>query len=153
MRTWRICREAYAKDPLSGRGGLFTSGRWHTRGRRIVYSSATLSLAALELLVHADKDTLPVDLVQIEIDIPSDLALARVDLSELPKTWRSHPSPSAVQALGNHWLTAMSSAAVMVPSALIPSEWNILINPSHPEAGKILVVSATKFNYAPRLFS
>ena len=67
---------------------MFTSGRWHTRGQRVVYTSGSLALAALEMLVHADKDTLPADLVQLEIDIPDKLKIERINVGTLPTNWR-----------------------------------------------------------------
>lgn len=145
MRVWRICREAHAADSLSGRGGLFASGRWHTRGRRVVYASGSLALAALEILVHVDKDMLPPDLVQLEIDVPDKLKIQRIDLSALPAVWRSYPAPAALQRLGDDWLDAGSTPALQVPSAVIPEEFNLVINPAHTEARRIRVVSKKHF--------
>ena len=101
MRGWRICRKTYAADSLSGRGGLFTSGRWHTKGRPVVYKSGSLALAALEMLVHVDKSMLPSDLVQIEVDIPDSLTIQRIDAATLLKNWQSYPAPPSLQRRGD----------------------------------------------------
>lgn len=153
MRVWRVCRRKHASDPLSGRGGLFASGRWHTRGRRIVYTSGSLSLAALELLVHADRAQLPADLVQIEIEIPDALGIRRVELDSLPRLWREYPAPAALQLLGDEWLSGLTTPALQVPSAVIPAEWNYLLNPEHPGAARATVVGTGEFAYDARLGS
>jgi RES domain-containing protein len=69
MHLWRLCRRAFAKEPLSGKGGLYASARWHTAPRLVVYGSESLALARLEMLVHLDPNLVPRDLVAIEIDV------------------------------------------------------------------------------------
>ena len=151
MRVWRVCRKPYAADPLSGRGGLFTSGRWHTKGRRVVYSSESLALAALELMVHVDREMLPSDLIQLEIDVPDRLEMERVDISALPGKWRSYPAPAAPKQLGDDWLAAGSTAVLKVPSGVIPEEFNMLLNPVHADSRHIRVVAKKTFTYDSRL--
>ncbi len=151
MRLWRICRQNHAADPLSGRGGLFASGRWHPKGRRVVYTSSTLSLAALEILVHTDKDLVPADLVQIEIELPSDVTKETIDADALPRNWRRYPAPATLQRLGADWLDRGDTAVLQVPSAVIPHENNHLLNPLHPLAERIRVVTKRRFDFDPRL--
>ena len=153
MRIWRICREPYAIDPLEGKGGFYTSGRWHTKGRPVVYTSSTLSLAALELLVHVSKSTFPSDLVQLEIDIPDTLKIEKVDTSRLPGNWKSYPAPAELRTIGDDWLTACSTPVLQVPSAIIPEESNLILNPQHADMSKITVVSTEVFTYDPRISS
>ncbi len=152
MRVWRICRRAHAADPLGGRGGLHASGRWHPRGIRIVYASSTLSLAALELLVHVDRDLLPSDLVQIEFDLPDDLPMERIEGGSLPSNWRRYPAPAALQRIGAGWIEAGKTAVLRVPSAVIPDEDNFLLNPAHPAINKrITPIGRRAFVLDPRL--
>lgn len=153
MRAWRISRKPYALDPLSGRGGLFTSGRWHSKGRRVVYTSESLALAALELLVHVNRDMLPSDLVQLEIRIPDKLAIQRVHLKALPAGWQSYPVPAAVQQVGDDWLTAGTTPILQVPSSVIPEESNLILNPEHPDVRKIRVISTRDIEHDTRLHS
>ena len=140
MRVWRICRRAHAADPLGGRGGLYFSGRWHPRGIRIVYASATLSLAALELLVHVDRDLLWANLVQIEIDLPDELQVKWIEARTLPSHGRRHPAPAALQRIGASWIEQGKTAVLRVPSAVIPDEDNYLLNPAHPAIERIKVI-------------
>lgn len=151
MRVWRICRKPFASDPLSGRGALFASGRWHTRGRRIIYSSSSIALAALEFLVHVDRDEWPADLVRIEIEIPDDLKIDRVDIGTLPRSWRDYPAPKTLQQVGNQWLEEQHTVVLEVPSAVIPEEPNYLLNPAHPEAGRVSALGSRDFIYDSRL--
>ena len=151
MRLWRLCRKPFARRPLDGAGGLFASGRWHSAPRRVVYASETLALASLEMLVHVEPDLPPDDLVALEIIAPDGLPIREVLPGDLPQSWRRYPPPPALPKLGNAWLDAGQSAVLRVPSVLIPTEFNYLINPQHADAGKITVVAKLKFNFDPRL--
>lgn len=153
MRVWRICRKPHANDALNGRGGLFASGRWHTKGRRVIYTSGTLSLATLEVLVHVDHDLMPQDFVQIEIDLPNYCEVELINQKKFPADWRSSPSPEKLQQLGNIWLEEGRTPVLEVPSAVIPEETNFLLNPAHVDAKKITVISVSDFQYDPRLFN
>lgn len=151
MRVWRICGERYAAETLTGRGGLFTPGRWHTAGHPVVYASASLALAALEVLVHVDRDVVPTALVQVEIDVPGELPVVSIDAGFLPKGWRRYPAPPALRRLGDEWLAGRKAAVLQVPSAVIPSENNFLLNPQHPDLAGITVVTVARFAYDSRL--
>jgi len=62
MRVWRICRKSYVDTALDGIVGMYTSGRWHSKGNSMVYTASSAALAALEVLVHVDPLTAPTDL-------------------------------------------------------------------------------------------
>src|SRR5690349_14783389 len=137
MRVWRICRRAYAAASLSGSGGLYVSGRWHHRGRPIVSTSATPSLAALEVLVHVDRALAPADLRLIEIDSPDEIAIETCDPASLAADWQRFPAPVALQDFGSEWLAGVRTAILSVPSAVLALERNYIINPAHPDAPRI----------------
>jgi RES domain-containing protein len=151
--VWRICAEKYAAETLTGRGGLLNSGRWHTEGRSVVYTSASLALAALEALVHVDRDLLPAGLAQVEIDVPDELELLRVDVRSLPHGWRLYPGPARLRQIGDDWLAASSTPVLQVPSAVIPTEANYLLNPQHPGLAGVSVVAVAPFTIDWRLLS
>ena len=151
MRVWRVCRKAYAADPLGGRGGLFTSGRWHSRGQRVVYTSGSLALAALEILVHTDRALIPPDLVQVELRLPDRLKIRKLEIGSLPRNWRNYPSPAALRKLGDNWLTSGSTPVLQVPSAVIGEEVNLILNLAHKDIRLVKVLSKKKFSYDPRL--
>lgn len=151
MRVWRLCRARHAGEPLAGRGGLAVSGRWHPRGLPVVYTSSSLSLAVLETLVNAGRESLPDDLVQIEIEVPDSLAAETVDPSLLTPSWRSYPAPAELPSFGGAWLRERRTPLLRVPSAVVPEEWNLLINPAHPHASRIEAVTLRRFGFDPRL--
>ena len=126
---------------MSGRGGLLFPARWHTEGHAVIYTSATLALATLETLVHVDKDLLPSDRVQVEIDVPDDSGPS-VEDGALPKGWRTHPGPPRLQQIGDEWLEGASTPVLRVPSAVIPTEANYLLNPRHSDLARVTVVSS-----------
>lgn len=153
MRLFRLSRKAFARSPLDGKGGLFVSGRWHTARRLVAYASDSLALAGLEVLVHCDIDLLPTDLVAIEVFVPKSVKIAELALTDLPRTWRKYPAPASLQRLGNAWLDEASGCLLRVPSAIIPTESNFLINPRHPDLGKLRVVRKFAFRFDSRLVS
>lgn len=153
MHLWRICRKAFAKPPLSGEGGLYASARWHTSPRRIVYASHSLALACLEMLVHLDPALIPADLVAVEIDVPPGVSIRELTVAELPKSWRRYPAPRSLQRLGDAWLDGRQSAMLCVPSAVVPSERNYLLNPLHEDAQQITVARRIPFAFDPRLLA
>jgi RES domain-containing protein len=151
MRVWRICRKPYVDSALDGIGGMYTSGRWHTKGQPIVYTATSAALAALEVLVHVDPLTAPRDLRLLAIELPDDLSTEVFERVSLPEGWHSLPAPASLQSLGSSWLTSRRTAALNVPSAIIPVECHILLNPRHPEAQPIRIISNEAFRFDTRL--
>jgi len=137
LSLWRIVPGNDPARAMSGSGGMTNGGRWHTRGRLIVYLASTPSLAMLEILVNTTSEHLFTrDYHLMEVLIPADAAEV-FDLDQLPDGWNR---PSRVQGtadLGDAWLARREALALRVPSAVIPLplqtiEHNYLINPLHP---------------------
>lgn len=149
MRVWRIAGRR--RTGLSGAGAKQAGGRWNSKGVAMVYTSGTLSLAVLEKLVHVGPDVMPPDQMVIEIELPDGLVTA-IARRSLPRGWRRIPATSATQRVGDDWVAAGTSAALAVPSAIVPSELNYLINPLHPDAARVKVVRRRSFAFDPRLF-
>lgn len=146
MRLWRISNHA----TLDGGGGLRTGGRWHSRGRRIVYTSGCASTALLEILVHLELDPrqLPLSYQLLAIDAPDELPVHR--LRDLPSSWRD--DEAVTRQLGDAWLSSGETAMLEVPSTIIDVERNFLINPDHPDAARVALVEASAKPFDPRLF-
>lgn len=153
MRVWRLCQAAYAKKALAGEGGLHAPGRWHLQGVRVVYAAATLSLAALELLVRIDRALAPPDLAAVEIEIPGSVEVERLPLSKLPAGWDAYPASATTQLLGMKWLDAARTAVLEVPSAVIPRESNYVLNATHPQFRRLRTVGTTPFAFDSRLLT
>jgi RES domain-containing protein len=152
MRVWRIGRLS-EPDKLSGVGGLYVSGRWHYRGHRILYTSATPSLAALEVLVHVDPALAPAGLCILEIDVPDGIVIETVDPSTLTPKWQAYPFPPELQDFGSRWLDECRTALLCVSSTSMPVEQNYLVNPDHPDSARIQVVAELAFAFDPRLLT
>jgi RES domain-containing protein len=151
MRVWRICREPYVDAALDGIGGMYTSGRWHSKGNPIVYTASSAALAALAVLVHVDPLTAPADLRLLAIELPDDLSTEVLEPITLPEGWHSVPAPAALQTLGSSWLMSGRTAALNVPSAVIKVERNFLLNPRHPEVQRVRILSDEAFSFDTRL--
>lgn len=149
MRVWRLARAAYAV--LDGEGARRYGGRWNEPGTAVVYASAHLSLAALEVLVHLDVDLVPGDLTAYEIEVPEGLDLEEVSTSQLPDGWDRAARSTACRAFGEQWVQERRGAVLLVPSAVVPEERNVLLNPAHPEAAGIRVVRSRPFVFDARL--
>ncbi len=127
-------------------------GRWNRKGIPLVYTSATLSLAASELFVHLDPDQTPADLVSISAEIPEDARIREVRVAELPRDWRSYPAPEALALLGSAWADSLDTAVLAVPSAVIPLERNYLLNVRHRDFARIRVNRPAPFSLDPRVW-
>jgi len=149
MRLWRISNHA----SLSGEGGLYASGRWHSRGRRVVYLADHPASALLEVMVHLeiDAEDLPSHYQLLGIDVPDDLPVTTLKESELPGAWRQ--PKTLTQALGDNWLREAPAALLRVPSAIVPDAGNYLLNPAHADAVRIGIASATRAAFDPRLMA
>ncbi|MGC4070168.1 MAG: RES family NAD+ phosphorylase [Polyangiaceae bacterium] len=153
MKLWRICRKQFAAKPLDGKGGMLAAGRWHTPRRLVTYASDSLALASLEVLVHCDLDLLPSDLLAVEIEVPTEVEVTELTTSDLPRSWRRYPVPRVLQELGNNWLDEATTAVLRVPSAIVPTECNYLINPLHSDVKAIRIVRRFRFAFDERLAS
>ena len=150
MRVWRICLPRYRI--YDGAGASRYGGRWNHAGTSIVYTSGSLSLAALELFVHVDIDLAPTRLVAIAADIPEDLETETVDVGKLGRNWRTYPAPEALKNLGTAWTMRCTTAILAVPSAVIPEERNYLLNPQHPHFNRIRIRKPIPFRFDPRMW-
>jgi len=119
----------------------------------VVYTSSTLALAALELLVHLDAEEAPDDLVATPADLPGSLQISRTRPSQLPRNWRDYPAPEILPDLGTRWARAGRTAVLAVPSAVIPRELNYLLNPLHPAFQDIRLGRPERFTLDARLWS
>ena len=152
MQVYRICDESHAKKAFNGDGARIYGGRWNKPGVALVYASATQSLAALELLVHLDPEEFPASLTVVSADIPEGLRILEIGLARLPSDWQAYPGPESLQTMGTRWVTENHFAVISVPSAIIPSERNFLVNPKHPDFSQILIHKPAPFTLDPRLW-
>lgn len=139
-RAFRIAKRKYSLNKgmmLAGRGALLYGGRWNSPGRAIVYTSQSLALATLEVAVHLNAADKIMAYRSMALDIPDELVLP-MDPADLPPDWDAmQVEPKAAQSWGDVWFDERISAVLEVPSVVIPSESNYLINPEHPDFDRI----------------
>ncbi len=157
MRVWRIATAApdYAADDLTGAGAKATGGRWNRPGLPVLYCADTPALACLETLVHLGGGGLPLNRYLIAIDIPDSLWKAREvrGPEALDLAWDASPASKASLDFGDDWLRSNRAAVMVVPSAIVPEDRVILINPLHQDAAGMAATMMRKWSYDPRLFS
>jgi RES domain-containing protein len=138
---------------LDGEGARLNGGRWNSEGIPVVYASASLSLAVLEYLVHVEPALVPGDLVAMEVALPDDPALGAVaEASRFPPgDWRTYPAPGWQAELGDMWVADGTFLWLAVPSAIVPEEHNVLLNPRHPGMADVRVIGTRPFRFDPRL--
>jgi RES domain-containing protein len=151
VRFWRICRRRYAAEAASGEGARLYGGRWNSRGVRVVYASTSLALAAIETFVNLEPNLQPKDLVAIEGEIPKALEIARLETKILPANWHATRNES-LRRFGDDWIEAGETVALLVPSAAIRGEWNVLLNPAHAHFSKVKLHRPAPFVFDLRMF-
>lgn len=122
-------------------------------GTALAYAASSISLAALEYLVHVDPDLVPDDLVVLELQLPDAAPTDIWAVGDLPPDWRATSAPASCHALGDAWVARAESLVLRAPSVLIPTEQNVLLNPAHAAMRDVRVVSVTPFQFDPRLLA
>jgi len=151
MRFWRICRRRYAAESASGEGARLYGGRWNSRGVRVVYTSTSLALAAIETFVNLEPNLRPNDLVSIEGEVPDGVEILRVALESLPAKWNRSREES-LRKIGDAWVREGLTVGLLVPSAAIKGEWNLLLNPAHQDFTKVVLQAPQAFEFDVRMF-
>jgi RES domain-containing protein len=149
---WRIATDTrdYEAHDLSGKGAEKTGGRWNRPGRAVVYAASTVSLACLETVVHLNAHDLPLNRFLVAIEVPDAVWQARTVMDAPPVGWSAVPEGRASLDAGDGWLQSAVAALLVVPSVIIPEEMNVLINPAHVDARRILARKIRPWFYDSR---
>jgi RES domain-containing protein len=147
---YRIVQEYWAARALDGEGARLYGGRWNSPGSAAVYLAESRALAALEILVHAQREALHLKWMVIELEI-DDSMIDRVPFAKLPDNWRLQPTSHQAQAFGSRWLRDARNLALMLPSVIIPEEFSILLNPLHPKMREMKPGKPKSFSFDSRL--
>jgi RES domain-containing protein len=134
MDGWRISKRRYANPPAAafdGEGSRRRGGRWTSPGARVAYASSSLALASLEYFVNLESEDASPDLVSIRLTIPDSVRCERLDVSSL---------------------VPASSVCLLAPSAVVPEEFNLPINPLHPDFTDLLFAEPSAFSFDPRMW-
>lgn len=149
MELFRICEEQYSKM-LACSGN---ANRWNIKDQQVIYTAATRSLASMELIVHRASIAPTKNYKVMVISVADeDHLINQIQIKELPKNWRSHVAYSTLQKIGSAWYSKQESLMLKVPSAVIPYEFNYIINMVHPEFdNKVSLVRAEDYFWDDRL--
>ena len=151
LQIFRIVKAKHANTAFDGEGAKLFGGRWNHEGSPVVYASGSLALAALEMLVKWENFPNHVDFVSVTASLPSDITIQT--LENLPTNWNVYPVPATTQECGTEWLKNQSSAVLKLPSVIIQTEFNYLLNPLHPDFKKIQIENPTPFSFDQRLIT
>ncbi len=143
MDLWRVSNYA----DLRGIGGLQAAGRWHSRGKAIVYLADHPASCILEMLVHLDRDLIPATYRLLRVGVPDKMSIENV--GSLPLDWRNQPA--LTRQIGDDWLSGRSSALLNIPSVIVPHGRNYCLNPNHPDVRDIVVMETTDATFDRRL--
>ncbi len=148
MILWRVSNYA----TLDGEGGLFASGRWHTKGHPVVYCTWSPATALLETLVHIeiDPEDRPERVQIMKIEGPDSLSNERVKATELAPDWLTNWN--VTQETGDVWLSSRRTLLLEVPCVLAPETWNVLLNPLHPQASQLKIIDVYEHPLDARFF-
>jgi RES domain-containing protein len=150
MEVFRISAEEYSKA-LSSSG---SANRWNLNGQKVLYTGSSRSLSSLELIVHknAIKPALIYKVMVISI-ADDDYLITQIQTKDLPTNWRSFAACSILQAIGSQWCTTGASLVLKVPSAVIPFEYNYVINTEHTDfVSKVSLVRTEDYFWDTRVF-
>lgn len=151
LTVFRLGKHVYRTQLFSGQGGLYASGRWSRRGRPIVYTSASISLAVLEYTVNYRRRGWVPATVLGRATIPASVRVETVSPRDLPPQWFAADPPPQLQSIGGQWLERGESAVLKVPSAIVTEEWNYLLNPLHADFRKLKLSLPKPFSFDRRV--
>jgi RES domain-containing protein len=147
LTAWRICKQKHCKHAFTGEGARLFGGRWNNPGTAVVYVAGSQALATLEMLVQLNAPDLLGKYVLIPVEIETGMI---ADLPELPDNWKIYPAPAEIRQIGDDWVVAQGSVALRVPSTLVPSENNFLLNPRHEDFPRLKIGKPLEFEFDSR---
>jgi len=149
--AWRIAKQKHLSAGLSGEGARIYGGRWNPAGVPVIYAAESLSLAALEIIVHLEREQLLYHrYVKIPVTFKNSLVYT-LPRKKLPEDWDSLPPSESTQKMGRKWIEQAKHAILKIPSTVIREEHNYLINPAHPDFSAIEIGKPRRFEFDQRL--
>jgi RES domain-containing protein len=147
-KFFRIVQAEWAASAMTGEGARLFGGRWNPPGIPAVYLADSRALAALEIIVNAPREVLPLAWRIFEVEVPDDL-IETVKPDDLPPEWQALPSSPRARLHGERWLKS-GVLGFKLPSAVIPEEFTLLLNPLHPDAANLRINGPMEFRFDPR---
>jgi RES domain-containing protein len=151
MIVYRLVRKKYGFT-LSGEGAKKAGGRWNSIDFSLIYTSDSRSLCTAEVAVSLPIGIFPNDFEMLLIEIPEDIPFLEINARDLPEGWRKFPYLEKTLQLGDKFILENEFPVMKVPSAVIPGDFNYLINPRHPDFEKIKNIKTEPYEFDERFF-
>jgi RES domain-containing protein len=145
-----LSKAEFAAD-LSGYGAELSGGRWNSKGTPLLYTCVSQSLCVLEIAVRLSVIDVPDGLKLVTIKI-KDSIIGKVEEKQLPKDWQKFPHLRATQIFGDELISTSKNKAFLIPSAIVPAEHNLIVNPKNITKKEIEIVSIDDFYIDERLY-
>lgn len=150
MIVYRLSKSKFSSD-LSGKGAELSGGRWNSKGVAMIYTGESRALCTTEIAVHMPLGNIPTDYEIISIEIP-DMLISEIDVAALPGDWKLFPHQHFTQEIGNKFISDNTNLILKVPSAVVPGDFNYLINPRHKDFSAVRILKIEPFEFDERLF-
>lgn len=144
LSTWRISKAGHGATCPNGTG----AHRWNSPDAPIIYAAQSRALAVLEMLGHLERGEVFEPYVLIEIGMEDSL-VETIDVTALPGNWRADPPPDELKRIGDDWMKKAQTPVLRAPSALLPEEYNYLLNTKHPEFARLSFGAPVPFRFDP----
>ena len=148
MLVYRITKRDYAED-ISGIGASLYGGRWNKKGTPVLYTGESKEIALLELVVHTPPMLIP-KLSLVTIEVPDD-SVSEIKIDNLPDNWYDYPAPSILAEIGQKWINGNKTVALKVPSCIIHTAHNYILNCNHVDYGNVKITDIRDFYFDTRL--
>ncbi|ANH82253.1 hypothetical protein A8C56_15930 [Niabella ginsenosidivorans] len=141
--VYRLVNAPYRED-ISGFGAFLFGGRWNSKGVYALYTFEHISLAALEIVVNFDRGlySLRMNYYLLTIEVPESPGV-QVQPAILKDKWVE--DMEYTQFMGDQFLLHRSHLMMRVPSAIIPEESDVLLNPQHPDFKKVKITASRPY--------
>ena len=149
MILYRLSKRKYRSD-LSGKGAELFGGRWNSKGVAMLYTSQSRALAFAEVAIHIPIGIVPKDYFLVSISIPDKAGILQLTDTDLPPDWRSNPHSNSTQKIGDQFIAEAKYLVLKVPSAVVPGDYNFLINPNHSQMKGVVIEDIEPFEFDSR---
>jgi RES domain-containing protein len=137
VKLWRLTRAPYVA--LDGRGAELHGSRYAAAGLPLVSLASEAGLAVLIALRYQ-----PADLSQAE----RDYVLGWTEVDAVPIRVPELADEAAIRIWVQAWLAGQASLLAALPSKVLPEADVVLLNPQHPDAGRVPSLTTRPFDFA-----
>ncbi|MDQ6845293.1 MAG: RES family NAD+ phosphorylase [Bacteroidota bacterium] len=139
MLVYRIVHKKFSTT-------LFVSGirgRWNSAGNKVLYCAESIPLAFLENMVRRKGVGFNDDFKIMILEIPDDIEITFIKADDMKAGWRNYTDYSQCQAPGDLWYNEGKTLILKVPSAILSTVYNFIINTNHTEYKRVKLVEIT----------